>query len=198
MLSWVSGKALVNRLVLRKDNGDKVLKLHSRFKHGHSSIETGKRGKSSPTYISWRAMLRRCNNPKHSAWPIYGGAGIVVCERWKTFANFLADMGERPAGTTLDRKDITKNYEPGNCCWRSPTEQAENRSTTHWIEYRGKRHSVRAWARLCGCSFSTFYRKLKRLGEQGTLDSFGTKLWPYLNDGKKQDATENCCDNSGL
>ena len=158
--------------------------------HGHSSIyrKKGRSKKPSPTYNSWRAMRQRCTDPKHGAWPIYGGAGITVCDRWNVFANFLADMGVRPEGTTLDRKDPTKNYEPGNCVWKSPTEQAENRSTTHWIEYKGKRHSVRAWIRLCGCCVSTFYERLKRLGEQGTLDSFGTKLWHYVNEEKGTDA----------
>lgn len=152
--------------------------------HGHTSAAKGGKNQASPTYISWRAMRRRCTNPKHGAWPIYGGAGITVCKRWEKFVNFLADMGERPEGTTLDRKEVEGNYEPKNCVWKTPTEQAENRLTTHWIEYKGKRHSVRAWARLCGCSFSTFYRKLKRLGEAGTLDSFGTKLWHYVNEEK--------------
>lgn len=156
--------------------------------HGHTFRKNGK-STATPTYNSWRAMLARCSNPKHGAWPIYGGAGITVCERWKKFALFLEDMGPRPEGTTIDRKEVTGNYEPGNCVWKTPTEQAENRTTTHWIKYHGKRHSVRAWARLCGCSFSTFYLRLKRLGEQGALDSFGTKLWPYLHPERKSHAS---------
>lgn len=151
------------------------------FLHGHSSTDPRKRKKESPTYTSWRSMHRRCKDSKHGAYPSYGGAGISVCERWNVFANFLEDMGERPEGTTLDRKDNHKNYEPGNCRWQTHTEQAENRSHTHWIEHKGKRHSVRAWSRLCGCSYSTMYRRISRLGEQGALDSFGTKLHHYVN-----------------
>ncbi len=81
----------------------------------------------TPTYFSWQAMIGRCTNPKHIAYPWYGARGITVCKRWRTFANFLADMGERPKGTTLDRKDNEKGYEPGNCRWATRIQQDANR-----------------------------------------------------------------------
>lgn len=79
------------------------------------------------TYISWESMIRRCYYPKHNRYYVYGARGIQVCDRWRTYANFLADMGERPAGTTLDRIDVDGNYEPGNCRWATPKQQAENK-----------------------------------------------------------------------
>lgn len=84
-------------------------------------------GAYGPEYRSWAAMLQRCTNPKNKEWHNYGGRGIKVCERWFTAANFLSDMGARPQGKTLDRKDVNGDYEPGNCRWATPAEQAQNK-----------------------------------------------------------------------
>ena len=71
-------------------------------------------------------MVVRCKNPKATGWKNYGGRGVAVCARWARFENFLADMGERPPGKTLDRIDNDGNYEPGNCRWATPKEQYRN------------------------------------------------------------------------
>lgn len=78
-------------------------------------------------YRSWASMKCRCLNPTDGAYPKYGGRGISVCEQWLVFENFLSDMGEPPTPKhTLDRIDVNGNYEPGNCRWATPTQQARN------------------------------------------------------------------------
>ena len=89
--------------------------------HGHSP----RNGKPSPTYNSWRGMVERCKPGKQ-----YAHLGVTVCERWLTFANFLEDMGERPAGKELDRKEVLGNYEPDNCRWRVVRKNRQHRRTT--------------------------------------------------------------------
>lgn len=94
-------------------------------KHGY---RTGlNRGNGTGVYKSWAMMKQRCLNPNHDKYSNYGGRGIMVCDRWKEVANFLADMGEHPAGMSLDRIDPNGNYEPGNCRWATKSEQNSNR-----------------------------------------------------------------------
>lgn len=92
--------------------------------HGHCPSRTGKQ---TPEYYTWKAMHGRCRQKSYHGWHNYGGRGIKVCERWNSFANFLKNMGSRPEGKTLDRyPDKNGNYEPGNCRWATPKEQAAN------------------------------------------------------------------------
>jgi hypothetical protein len=92
-----------------------------REKHGYA-----RHGKHrSPTYHSWSNMIQRCTNPNNTRWEDYGGAGITVCERWLTFENFLADMGERPPNTTLGRFGDVGSYCKENCAWQTRREQNE-------------------------------------------------------------------------
>lgn len=78
-------------------------------------------------FRSWNAMIQRCTNPNRDNYPYYGGRGIKVCDRWKSFAAFAEDMGERPEGKTLDRINTNGDYEPGNCRWASFAEQMKSR-----------------------------------------------------------------------
>jgi hypothetical protein len=79
------------------------------------------------TYISWTGMKSRCFNKRQPNFQHYGAKGVTVCNRWLQYENFLADMGERPVGKTLDRIDPVGNYEPNNCRWATPMEQTHNR-----------------------------------------------------------------------
>jgi hypothetical protein len=83
--------------------------------------------KGTPTYVSWCSMIQRCTNPNRPRFADHGGRGIKIYGSWLRFEAFLADMGERPEGKTLDRIDNDGDYEPDNCKWSTPTEQARNR-----------------------------------------------------------------------
>lgn len=82
--------------------------------------------KKSPTYQSWTAMKQRINNPKNKRFKHYGGRGVTYCERWESFSNFLADMGARPEGLTLERIRTEEGYSPTNCIWADGYVQANN------------------------------------------------------------------------
>lgn len=101
----------------------------SAYKHGWSK---------TPTHVSWRAMHSRCKDEGNASYPAYGGRGITVCERWESFENFLADMGERPSlDHSIDREDPDGNYEPGNCRWLTRAEQnARRKDPAGWIKRR--------------------------------------------------------------
>lgn len=91
--------------------------------HGHSSNR-----KHTPEYSSWANMISRCSNPKHTYWKYYGGRGIKVCERWRSFENFLADMGVKSdAALTIERVDNNGNYCKSNCVWATRKQQGLNR-----------------------------------------------------------------------
>ena len=111
-------------------------------------------------------MIRRCTNPNDATYQRYGAKGISVCERWRDFAAFLADMGERPSGRTLDRVDNHRNYEPGNCRWSTVAEQNANRTVNIMITIGEETMPAAAWARRCGLT-DTIIRKRWRKGVRG-------------------------------
>ena len=102
-------------------------------------------------------------NPSRSAFANYGGRGITVCARWAaSFEAFLEDMGQRPAGTSIDRIDNDRGYEPGNCRWTTREVQGNNRRGQVLLTHEGETMSVARWARRIGVSPYTLYSRAER------------------------------------
>lgn len=112
------------------------------------------------TYQSWIQMRARCLRPQHHAYDRYSHLGI--CDRWSDFEAFLADMGERPEGTSLDRKDNSLGYSPENCRWATPKEQMTNRSNTRWLTIDGVKKTWGEWAAEAGIDWCTLRDRLLR------------------------------------
>jgi len=125
---FVSANNLRNRSIV-VSCGCKQREDRMRFGEANPNYIHGQKALSGTTeYHTWQGMRQRCDNPKNTAYKDYGGRGIRVCGRWESFVTFLADMGPRPAGTTLDRIDPDGDYEPTNCRWATPLIQRHNRS----------------------------------------------------------------------
>lgn len=118
--------------------------------------------RNSPTYVSWKGMLQRCNNQNDPSYARYGGRGVTVCERWSSFENFWADMGTRPTGETIDRINPHGNYDPENCKWSTPREQQNNRRINHMIDVDGSKKTVTQVCRERGLNFNTVLSRLRR------------------------------------
>ena len=117
------------------------------LKHGHTG---------TPTYSSWQAMWKRCRSRRYKN---HNGRGIQVCERWKSFANFLADMGPRSYGTTLDRfPNKNGNYEPTNCRWASWKQQQRNKRTNLILDGL----CLAEWMEIAKVSRRTVSRRLEQ------------------------------------
>jgi hypothetical protein len=126
-------------------------------KHGRNRV-----GKRTSEYITWANMIRRCSNPSDEFYSLYGGRGITVCENWKDFANFFADMGERPAGCSIERKDCDGNYCPENCVWADSIVQANNRSNNVVLEYQGRKQTAKQWSRELNIPYEALRQRLNR------------------------------------
>lgn len=119
--------------------------------------------KNTPEYLTWRRMMRRCNDPKHDRWKHYGGRGIIVCERWLNFSNFFADMGPKPTPLhSIDRyPNQDGNYEKSNCRWATRSQQERNKKTTHLVTFNNVTMCVTAWAETVGINSDVFASRLR-------------------------------------
>jgi len=114
-------------------------------------------------YRIWAGIKKRCINLRCPAYKNYGGRGIQICDRWRdSFPAFLADMGRRPAGMSVERIDNDGNYEPGNCKWAAPLEQARNCRKNHLVTANGESLPISVWAERLGIRSETIRHRLHR------------------------------------
>ena len=123
----------------------------SNYKHGM---------KRTKIYGVWSAMVARCHNPNTKAYPNYGGRGITVCDQWRSFSCFYADMGDRPEGKTLERIENNKGYSPKNCKWAGRREQSRNRRGLNMVTVEGVSRSLGEWSEIKGISIPTLWARL--------------------------------------
>lgn len=121
------------------------------IRHGYSKTKA---------YGAWKTMRARCLNSATLYYFNYGGRGIKVCERWSDYRNFLADMGERPVGMTLDRIDNDGDYSPENCRWATRIEQMNNSRINRLITVNGVRLTVAQASRRTGIATTVIHRRL--------------------------------------
>lgn len=127
------------------------------FVHGFSRGEN-----KHPLYATWNCMRQRCTNPNYTDYHNYGGRGIKVCERWDDFLNFQEDMGVRPKGYTLDRKNNNKDYCPENCIWSDKKSQNRNKRTNHFLELNGEKKTMVEWSEILNLPFYVLAGRSKR------------------------------------
>ena len=108
-------------------------------------------------------MVDRCEKAGSDHFANYGGRGISVCREWReSFESFLRDMGERPAGMTIDRIDVNGDYTPGNCRWSTSKEQCRNKRDNRVIEFDGQARCLSEWAEVMGAKVSAIRMRLEK------------------------------------
>lgn len=114
------------------------------------------------TYRIWAGVIKRCTSSSQQNFKHYGGRGISVCERWRSFGNFLSDMGQAPAGSSIERKDVNGNYEPGNCVWLPMELQNRNTRRVRLLELNGQTKCIAEWAEEFALRKSLVYDRIRR------------------------------------
>lgn len=132
----------------------------NRVTHGHTRDRL-----TTPEYRSWRSMIIRCEDSENSSWPWYGARGIKVCSGWRdSFRKFLADLGPRPGGYSLERKDTDGDYEPSNCHWIPASNQGYNTRTSRRVSAFGRTFCLAEWAEIFGLSARVITDRINKLG----------------------------------
>lgn len=132
------------------------------------------------TYYAWRSMRNRCYSPKNPSFEHYGGRGIEVCQQWRDdFDQFVADMGQAPEGSSLDRIDNDLGYSPENCRWATIKEQLNNQRRNHRITHDGQTQTLAQWADQLGIRVDTLHKRIGRMSAEKALQSGVLREWQH-------------------
>jgi hypothetical protein len=139
---------------------------HHAFLHG---------GSGTATHQAWMKMISKCTNPKDPKYKDFGGKGVKVSLSWKSFLCFLKDMGEKPEGMNLGRKNNKGNFTAYNCEWVKPKEQTRNRQSCLMYVIDGEKMALSAVAEKYGVNYQALYRSVRTRGTDldVALRSFG-------------------------
>jgi hypothetical protein len=133
-------------------------KKSKNLKHGAS-----KDGFKTPTFLCWLGIRKRCLDHKSKSYYRYGGRGITICDDWKNdFSKFLADMGERPTGLSIERKDNNGPYSKDNCTWATGSQQARNRRSNILLTHNGKTKTLIEWTEELNIPYHTIRARISR------------------------------------
>lgn len=136
---------------LKSTLGCRSCAMRRRAKHGYFGTRI---------YQQWADMVRRCTNPKYAGYHRYGGRGVSICDRWRSFECFLEDMGPCPCKMQIDRIDNDGDYGPENCRWATCRQNSRNTSRTRLITALGRTQALAAWSDETGLSRSVIAKRL--------------------------------------
>ncbi len=164
---FVDWNTFIDRLFVEEDGYQALchhchVEVKTKEEREVAKVYTRLRKDNPREHKSWINMMSRCNNPNSTGYEYYGERGIEVEGSWHDFKNFLTDMGKRPEGTSIDRIDNNGNYEKDNCRWATLTEQARNRSTNHYISYKGECKTIVEWSDDIGVKQNTLLYRIRR------------------------------------
>lgn len=111
---------------------------------------------------AWKAIIQRCTNPNNPRYKIYGGRGITISNEWLDFECFYSDMGKRPPGKSIDRKNNDLGYSKDNCRWATRKEQDNNTSKNHFVTHDGTTKTVTEWAEFIGLSYECLRGRFRK------------------------------------
>lgn len=157
-------ESIVNTCNLKTGNTQSCGCLRKEIEPVASVTHGATSGKNwSATYTVWHGMIQRCTNPNNPSWKNYGGRGITICDRWRfSFESFFSDMGERPAGHSIERVNRNGPYQKDNCIWADNIQQARNRGNNRPLTFNGKTQTLAEWAEETSIPYFTLHTRLRR------------------------------------